>query len=161
MNTIKFVAIDQATTVSGLAFFENNRLVKYNIVELKKSDDIDYRVEQMIKRLTKQIVESKSEHVIFEDVSLQTNVATLILLARIQGALIGACVTNNISYEIYRPTFWRKCISMKQGKGVKRPELKQQAKDFVFNKYGLSLKEDMCDAICIGEAYIKENHISE
>ena len=26
---------------------------------------------------------------------------------------------------------------------------------------GLSLKEDMCDAICIGEAYIKENHIGE
>lgn len=155
------MAIDQATTVSGLAIFENNRLVKYNIVELKKSDDISVRMEQMIKKLSNQIIENKVDHVVFEDVSLQTNVATLILLARIQGALICTCVMNNIEFDIYRPTFWRKCLSMRQSRGIKRPELKQQAKDFVFNKYGLTLKEDMCDAICIGEAYIKENHIGE
>ena len=103
------------------------------------------------------IVESNVDYVVFEDVSLQTNVSTLILLAQIQGAIINTCVMNNICYSVYRPTFWRSKLGFKQNRNVKRPELKQQAKDYVYNKYGLKLKEDLCDAICIGEAFIIEN----
>lgn len=61
---------------------------------------------------------------------------------------------NNIQYSVYKATFWRKVLKFKQSRGIKRPELKQQAKDYVFNKYNLKLKEDLCDAICIGEAFI-------
>ena len=102
------------------------------------------------------IVESNVDYVVFEDVSLQTNVSTLILLAQIQGAIMQTCVMNNIPFIVYKPTQWRKVLKFNQGKNVKRPELKQQAKDYVYNKYGLKLKEDLCDAICIGEAFIKE-----
>lgn len=155
------MAIDQATRVSGLAIFENDKLVKYNIIELKKSDDIKVRMKEMIRKLSEQITENNVDCVVFEDVSLQGNVSTLIVLAQIQGAIISTCVMNNIEYKVYKSTSWRKIDGFDQRKGIKRPELKQQAKDFVYNKYGLSLKEDMCDAICIGEAYIKENHIDE
>lgn len=155
------MAIDQATRVSGLAIFENDKLVKYNIIELKKSDDIKVRMKEMIRKLSEQITENNVDCVVFEDVSLQGNVSTLIVLAQIQGAIISTCVMNDIEYKVYKSTSWRKIDGFNQRKGIKRPELKQQAKDFVCNKYGLSLKEDMCDAICIGEAYIKENHIGE
>lgn len=155
------MAIDQATRVSGLAIFEDNKLVRYNIIELKKTDDIKERMKEMIRKLSEQITENNVDCVVFEDVSLQGNVSTLIVLAQIQGAIISTCVMNNIEYKVYKSTVWRKIDGFNQRKGIKRPELKQQAKDFVFNKYGLSLKEDMCDAICIGEAYIKENHIGE
>ncbi len=111
----------------------------------------------MIKQLHNQIVENNVDYVVFEDVSLQTNVSTLILLAQIQGAIINTCVMNNICYRVYKPTFWRSKLSFKQSRNVKRAELKQQAKDYVLNKYNLKLKEDICDAICIGEAFIKEN----
>lgn len=109
---------------------------------------------EMIKRIHNQIIENNVDHVVFEDVSLQTNVSTLILLAQIQGAIINTCVMNNISYSVYKSTSWRKILKFKQSRGIKRPELKQQAKDYVFNKYKLKLKEDICDAICIGEAFI-------
>ena len=155
------MAIDQATRVSGLAIFEDDKLVKYNIIELKKSDDIKARMKEMIQKLSEQITENNVDCVVFEDVSLQGNVSTLIVLAQIQGAIISTCVMNNIEYKVYKSTSWRKIDGFNQRKGIKRPELKQQAKDFVLNKYGLTLKEDMCDAICIGEAYIKENHIGE
>ena len=89
------------------------------------------------------IVESNVDYVVFEDVSLQTNVSTLILLAQIQGAIINTCVMNNICYSVYRPTFWRSKLGFKQNRNVKRPELKQQAKDYVYNKYGLKLKEEL------------------
>lgn len=156
---IRFIAIDQASAVSGCAIFEDNKLVKYNIIELKK--DIPNRVEEMIKRLHNQIVENNVEHVVFEDVSLQTNVSTLILLAQIQGAIMNTCVMNNISYSIYKPTSWRKLLKFRQSRSVKRPELKQQAKDYVFNKYNLKLKEDLCDAICIGEAFIIDKKVED
>ncbi len=116
---------------------------------------------EMIKRIHNQIVENNVDYVVFEDVSLQTNVSTLILLAQIQGAIINTCVMNNICYSVYRPTFWRSKLGFKQSRNVKRPELKQQAKDYVYNKYGLKLKEDLCDAICIGEAFIIENNKKE
>lgn len=154
MAKIKFIAIDQASAVTGCAIFENNKLVKYNIIELKSNKDTHARVEEMIKRIHNQIIENNVDYVVFEDVSLQTNVSTLILLAQIQGAIMNTCVMNNISYSVYKPTSWRKLLGFKQNRNIKRPELKQQAKDYVFNKYNLKLKEDLCDAICIGEAFI-------
>lgn len=112
---------------------------------------------EMIRCIHNQIVQANVNYVVFEDVSLQTNVSTLILLAQIQGAIINTCVMNDICYSVYKATFWRSKLGFNQSRNVKRPELKQQAKDYVFNKYGLKLKEDLCDAICIGEAFIKEN----
>ncbi len=159
VTKIRFIAIDQASAVSGCAIFENDRLVEYNIIEFKK--DTPNRTEEMIKALHNQIVENNVDYVVFEDVSLQTNVSTLILLAQIQGAIINTCVMNNICYSVYKPTTWRKLLKFKQSRGIKRPELKQQAKDFVFNKYDLKLKEDLCDAICIGEAFIIDKKVED
>lgn len=159
VNKIRFIAIDQASAVSGCAIFENDTLVKYNIIEFKK--DTPNRTEEMIKALHNQIVSNNVDFVVFEDVSLQTNVSTLILLAQIQGAIINTCVMNNICYSVYKPTLWRRILSFKQGRNVKRPALKQQAKDFVFNKYNLKLKEDLCDAICIGEAFIIDKKVED
>lgn len=119
--------------------------------------DTNERMHEMIKRIHNMIIESDVDYVVFEDVSLQTNVSTLLLLAQIQGAIMQTCVMNNIPFIIYKPTQWRKVLKFNQGKSIKRPELKQQAKDYVYNKYGLKLKEDLCDAICIGEAFILEN----
>ena len=155
--SIRFIAIDQASAVSGLAIFEDDKLIQYNIIELKKYKNAQERVHEMIKCIHNQILKNNVDHVVFEDVSLQTNVSTLILLAQIQGAIINTCVMNNICYSVYKPTFWRHKLGFNQSKNVKRLELKQQAKDYVFNKYGLRLKEDICDAICIGNAFILEN----
>ena len=67
--------------------------------------DTNERMHEMIKRIHNMIIESDVDYVVFEDVSLQTNVSTLILLAQIQGAIINTCVMNNICYSVYRPTF--------------------------------------------------------
>ena len=114
-----------------------------------------HRFHTMLKTISNRIVENAPDIVVFEDISLQTNVSTLVLLAQLQGAIIQTCVMNDIEYIMFKSSSWRKVLNFHQGRNVKRPELKQQAKDFVKNKYGLELKEDICDAICIGEAYIK------
>lgn len=111
----------------------------------------------MIKEISNYIVKNAPDRVVFEDISLQTNVSTLVLLAQLQGAIMQICIMNDIEYHMLKSSSWRKTLEFRQGRNIKRPELKQQAKDFVKNKYGLELKEDICDAICIGEAFIKEN----
>lgn len=157
VNKIKVIAFDQASSLSGVAVFEDDKLIKYDLIDLHKDKSMEHRVYDMMKKLGEYIIDNMPDYVIFEGVSLQTNVSTLLLLAQIQGAIMQTCVMHNIPFKVYKPTQWRKVLRFNQGKNVKRPELKQQAKDYVYNKYGLSLKEDLCDAICIGEAFIKEN----
>lgn len=108
----------------------------------------------MLKSIGKYILNSNADYVVFEDISLQTNVSTLLLLARIQGSIIQTCINNDIPYRTIKPTTWRKILGFRQGKDVKRANLKQQAVDYVEQKYNLRVKDDVADAICLGEACI-------
>lgn len=63
---------------------------------------------------------------------------------------------RDIPYEVFYPTNWRKVLGFKQGSGTKRSELKQQAIDMIYDRYGITATNDEADAICIGMAYIKK-----
>ena len=90
--------------------------------------------------------------VVIEDVALQRSAKTVIQLAQLQGAIIGACDIFGIPYEIIKPTEQRKILNFKQGRQIKRPELKQQAIDYVAEHYGEMVSSDEADAICIATA---------
>lgn len=96
----------------------------------------------------------KSNHpdlVVMEDVALQSSPKTLIQLAQLQGAIIGMCDLLDVKYMIVRPSTQRKQLGFKQGK-VKRSELKQQAIDYVKDKFNETVSSDEADAICIAIA---------
>lgn len=154
---IKILALDQATAKTGVAIFENNELKIYNMIDLSKEKDTEQRFKLMCEKLNGIITTVKPSHVIFEATSLQTNPATLILLSQIQGAIIQTCLINNIDYTIYKPSSWRKVIGINGGKGIKRPEYKKRALEFVKNIYDIDTKEDIAEAICIGSAYLISN----
>lgn len=155
MNKIKLLSLDQATAKTGIAIHCDDKLTLYDIINLEKEKvDISDRVYVMIARICRFIYKTKPDYVVFEDVAMQSNPATLILLSRLQGAIIGYCIMNNISYEILKPPNWRKMLGFKQGAGVKRPQLKKQAVEYVKGKYGLKLSEDICEAVCIGDAFL-------
>lgn len=151
----KILAIDQSTVKTGVAIFEDNKLQRYDLIDLHKNKDSDKRFKNMCLELCVWIKEVKPENVVFEDVNLQTNVATLRLLAQLQGVIIGNCLLNNIPYKIYKPSSWRKLLNFKQGRGVARKELKQQSKDYVKLHFDIDVNDDIADAICIGQAYIE------
>lgn len=154
------MSIDQATVKTGIAIHCDEKLTLYDLIDLEKEKvDISERVCVMINRICSLIHKQKPDCVVFEDVAMQSNPATLILLARLQGAIIGYCLVHRIPYSILKPPNWRKALGFKQGKDVKRPELKKQAKEYVKSKYGLSLKEDVCEAVCIGDAFLKMNNV--
>lgn len=131
------------------------------MINLNKNKDTTSRFQEMTEKIEKWIENENPDIVIFEDVSLQSNISSLLLLARLQGTIMQICFANNIPFKIYKPTTWRKALNFRQGNKVKRDELKQQSIDFVNDKYGVLVTDDISDAICIGEAYINNEFKGE
>lgn len=156
------MSFDQATTKTGIAIHENNKLVVYDYVNLeKKKIEISERVCVMGDILCGIIRKNKPNYVVIEDVALQSNALALIYLARLQGFIVGYCREHKIPCKILMPPSWRKALGFKQGKGVPRPQLKKQAVEYVLTNYGLKLNEDVCEAVCIGDAFLKMNNIEK
>lgn len=108
----------------------------------------------MCKAVSDLIHKEKPELVVFEEVAYQRNPATLIELARLQGVIIGTCLNSQIEFYIYAPSSWRSALQFSQGKGVKRPDLKRQAQEYVQTRYQLNLGEDEADSVSMGSAFI-------
>lgn len=149
---MKVLAFDQSTRVTGYSVFNDGKYVKSGVIDLHKIKETDERSKQMGVEMCKVIEDNAPDVTIIEEVQQQSNTATVIKLARIQGVAIGFCAAHNIDLHILTPTKWRSVLGYKQGPKVKREELKQQSLDFVKKNFGLELIEDEAEAVCINEA---------
>lgn len=153
----KVMALDQSTRVSGYSYFENGEYVVSGMVDLSKSKlETPERSFEMAKALWKVIAKYKPEHLILEDVQNQSNTKTVVILARLQGMLIGYAEAHGIKVYILSPSQWRGVLKYSQGPKVKRAELKQQSIDYVKEKYRLELPEDECESIALNDAARKK-----
>ena len=149
---MKILAFDQSTKISAYSLFVDGKYIEVGVIDLHKMKDTSERVRAMGVELCKVIEKYNPDKVVMEEVAQQSNPLTLKLLARIQGVIIGFCAAHNINTYIVEPSKWRSMLEFKQGSGVKRAELKEQAIQHVKNTYQLDLSEDCCESICIGEA---------
>ena len=150
---MRVMSFDQSTRVSGWSLFEDGEYVCSGVVDMEKSKlSTSDRSFEMARRLWKVLKEYKPDHLIIEDTQQQNNVKTVIILARLQGMIIGYAEAHKIKVHILLPSQWRAALSYTQGPKVKRAELKKQSGDYVKGKYGLCLIEDENEAICINEA---------
>lgn len=149
--TIKIIAFDQALGKTGVCTIDNNT-VYHSLIDVSKVKDVNERSMMMRQAIQSRIRNNHPDLVVIEDVALQQSAKTVIQLAQLQGAIIGACDIFNIPYEILKPSEWRKMLGFKQGRQVKRPELKQQAIDYVVEHYGEVVSSDEADAMCIATA---------
>ncbi len=150
---IKVLSFDQSTRVSGWAYFEDGQYIESGVVDMSKSKlETDRRSFEMAKELWKIIKKYKPDHLIIEDTQQQNNVKTVIILARLQGIVIGYAEAHGVKVHILLPSQWRAALSYTQGPKVKRQELKQQSLDYVKNNFGLELLEDECEALAEGIA---------
>ena len=150
MNVLCF---DQSTTCSGWSLFRDGKYVKSGFIDKHKIKNADERIAEMGLALCRLIKEYKPSVVTIEDTQNQTNVKTVIYLARLQGCIILYCASKGIKLNILHPTEWRSALEYQQGPKIKRDALKQQSKDFVKNYFGLELEsEDEIEAIAINEA---------
>lgn len=150
---MRMLSMDQSTRVTGWSVFEDGQYVKSGVIDLHKNTDTDERSKQMAVEICKIIEDNKPQHVIIEEVQQQSNVATVIKLARIQGVAIGFCAAHDIDIHILTPTRWRSALGYQQGPKVKREMLKEQSLNFVKSELGLNIdSEDENEACAINAA---------
>jgi Holliday junction resolvasome RuvABC endonuclease subunit len=155
----KVLSMDQSTRVSGYCLFQDDKYVCSGIIDMSKSKlDTYERSFEMAKALWGVIKEFNPDYLIIEDTQQQSNVKTVITLARLQGMIIGYAEAHGVKVHILLPSQWRSVLNYAQGPKVKRAELKQQSIDYVQNKYGMTLPEDEAESVALNDAAREKFH---
>lgn len=150
---MRLLALDQASRVTGVAIFDDDKLVKYGTFEIKSNQELGKRLTQFLENLDKLYAAYHFDAVAYEDIQLQMgNVETYRRLAYIQAMILFWCEKHEKNLYCLSPSHWRKILKDKYGMswGRKRVEQKQTAIDFIQEHYEKEVDSDTADAICIG-----------
>ena len=150
---MRLLALDQASRVTGVAIFDDDKLVKYGTFEIKSNQELGKRLTQFLENLDKLYAAYHFDAVAYEDIQLQMgNVETYKKLAYIQAMILFWCEKHEKNLYCLSPSHWRKILKDKYGMswGRKRAEQKQTAIDFIQKHYEKEVDSDTADAICIG-----------
>ena len=150
---MRLLALDQDSRVTGVAIFDDDKLVKYGTFEIKSNQELGKRLTQFLENLDKLYAAYHFDAVAYEDIQLQMgNVETYKKLAYIQAMILFWCEKHEKNLYCLSPSHWRKILKDKYGMswGRKRVEQKQTAIDFIQEHYKKEVDSDTADAICIG-----------
>lgn len=154
MNDGRLISIDSSTNKTGMALYIGGALKEYKLIDLSKSGfELDPRIDEMGRRILALLSHWQPTMVYIEEPKGHNNVELVRKLSTILGIVRGWCIQNSVYFEEIKPSVWRKYIGLDQG-GKKRAELKAASVEFVKNKYGIEVNDDVADAICIGGAII-------
>lgn len=161
-NNKIMISFDESTKSTGYAVFEGKKLINYGAIQ-ENSKNVNERVLDILNQVEELITDTYSpETVVIENVQITMSAPTAKALMGLQFAIELLCYKYNIECVSVRSAHWRKVLGLSNSPKIKRAEKKQQAMDYVKNKYGIDEKiDDVTDAICIGESYIKENELNE
>ena len=150
------IALDESTTCTGYAVFDDGELIEHGIFSFKSKDVLE-RVSLIMEEIEELIKTYKPDNMVIEDVQITMNAATAKSLLGLQFMIEVYAHRNNISCETYRTTKWRQILGLSNSRSLDRKAKKQETIDYVKNKYGIEiLKDDESDAIAIGTAYLLE-----
>ena len=150
---MKILAFDQSTNLTGFSVFDNGEYIDSGLIDKHTIKDTEKRIAEMGLTICRKIKEYKPDLVVMEDIQKQSNVKTIVYLARLQGCIVLYCASKGIDLKILHPTEWRRILEYAQGPKIKREQLKQQSRDYVKDILGLSIEsEDENEAVCIGVA---------
>ena len=106
--------------------------------------------------------ENKVDEIVLEEVHPDYNNShTFRMLNWVQASIILAAydIDPKIKITYLQASSWRCKIGIKTGPRIKRDVLKLKDMEYVKNKYDITANDDVCDAICILDAYsIKEKN---
>lgn len=152
---MKILFLDLSTKSTGWCIGENKKIIQYGCFSanstnvLKRISSITDEIEQLIKQYNIQ-------KIILEEVRTDyKNVQTYRVLNWIQGITLFRAfkVNPKIQYDFIQASTWRSSIGIHTGRGIKRDTLKQEDIKYVKNKYKIDANDDICDAICLMDAY--------
>lgn len=136
------VGIDLATK-TGCARLDGNRLVAHGLVTIGKTDpDLDVASVAGFA--------AGADLVVIENVYCGANVKTAIDLAVLRGRLVQCLDGARIKWTLCAPSTWRKATIAPPHKAT-RKQLKALAVAYVLNRYGVDVRDDVADAVCLAE----------
>ena len=150
----KLITIDGSTQKSGIAYFCNGKYKAHHLLDYNKDKNIDSRFNKMANGIWSLLDIYKPNIIYMEETYTARNPQTTKVLTRLQGVVYAWCIQNNCEFNTIRPTSWRKLLKLPQGKNIKREQLKQEAINYVKEKYNIEVNDDIADAICIGDAVL-------
>lgn len=160
---MKYLGIDASTKSTGIAVFDEDKLVAHDCLKASSTDVIK-RITKIITQLNTVIEVHKPDIIILEEVIPKDTgddfrtLQTRRVLMWLQAAINFLCHENypNIKIEYVYPNEWRSWIGIKTGAGVHRESLKSKDIAWVQENFGLTLNDDEADAIGIVCGYKKK-----
>ena len=153
----KLISMDTSSNSTGVAIFVDGTLSHHFLIDLKKIKNTEERMSEMVKQIYKIIADEEPDIIVTEMTVVTRNAQAQRNLTMILGAIYGKCIDNNIWYHSFRPTEWRSLIDTdKKPKGRKREDYKEWSINVVKEKYNIEEKDDVCDAILLGRAYVNK-----
>lgn len=148
------LALDLSTKQSGYALGVDGELEKHGFISASNNNPIK-RIIKMRDQITKILKIYNIKKIIMEQVRPEYNSHTMKILMWLQAAIVIAAyeIDPQIQCEFIGASSWRAQLKIKQGRGVKRNQLKPQDIQYVKNKYNIQVNDDEADAICIFDAY--------
>lgn len=144
--------IDGSSNLTGISIFRDGQYIEHTLVDCHKIKDAEERLKKMACSICEYLDKFAVDKIIMEKSVLKTNIAVVQLLSMLSGAVMLYAAQHNIEFENPVPTEWRKRIGLEQSKNVKREVLKQEAIFAVKREYGLSVTDDIAEAILIGRS---------
>lgn len=160
---MKILSLDLSTKSSGYAIGENTTLLKHGYITASSTNPIK-RIIKMREQIKKIIQQEKIQKIILQEVRNEINSHTFKILIWLQAAIIIAAyeINSKIQYDFLGASQWRAVLKIKQGRGIKRENLKPKDIQYVFEKYNIKVNDDQADAICLFDAYniLQDNEIN-
>lgn len=157
MNNKILLSIDESTTSTGYAIFKDKKLINYGVIT-QQSKNVLERVNNIVSEINDIIEKYIPTDIVIENVQITMSAPTAKSLMGLQFIIELLAFKKNIKCTTIRTAHWRKVLGLSNSTKLNRAEKKKQAIDYVKLKYNIEEEiDDITDAICIGECFIKEN----
>lgn len=169
---MNLLSLDLATKKTGYAIFINRKLEKFGLI-VATEGNYQERILHIRDEIVKLIKDYKIDYIALEEVAMQQNNNLIVAhdLCVCQGVILDICWLYNLGMKMYYPTSWRGLMSLYDGTvaGKKRENLKIKSVEMVNEIYKTNFQffksdskknisdDDICEAILMGLAYLKEN----
>lgn len=156
---MRILCLDLSTKSSGWCIGQENNLESHGFITASSKDALK-RIRKMRDQLSNIIKNNKINKIVMEEVRPEYNSHTNKILMWLQAAIVLAAyeIDPKIEYDFIGASEWRAALKIKQGRGIKRQQLKPQDIQYVQNKYNILVNDDQADAICIFDAYWQKNN---
>ena len=138
---MKILSLDLSTKSSGYAVSQDSILESYGCITAT-SRDVIQRIIKMRNQLSQIIKDNNVKKILMEEVRPDYNIHTSKVLMWLQAAIVIAAYEINpqTQCEFIGASQWRAQLKIKQGRGIKRNQLKPQDIQYVKNKYKEELR---------------------